>query len=85
VTAHALSGMPILRRADVEEAMRDDECGGSPHHLSILAAISLAAILVGCEKKQAAAPDIRPVRTVTVEPGAGAERTTLTGEIRAPV
>jgi hypothetical protein len=78
--------MPILRRADVEEAMRDDECGGgAPHHLSILAAISLAAILVGCEKKQAAAPDIRPVRTVTVEPGAGAERTTLTGEIRAPV
>lgn len=28
MTAHALSGMPILRRADVEEAMRDDECGG---------------------------------------------------------
>ena|SRR5258706_14432271 len=40
-------------------------------------------ILVGCGKKEAAEPDIRPVRTVTVEPGDGTERTTLTGEIRA--
>jgi RND family efflux transporter MFP subunit len=49
--------------------------------LSILLAISLVAI--GCDKKKAAEADIRPVRTITVEPGAGAEVTTLTGEIRA--
>jgi RND family efflux transporter MFP subunit len=39
--------------------------------------------LVGCDEKATVEADIRPVRTVTVEPGAGAERTTLTGEIRA--
>jgi membrane fusion protein, multidrug efflux system len=50
---------------------------------SILVAMSLVAILVGCDEKKAAEPDIRPVRTTTVEPGAGAEVITLTGEIRA--
>jgi RND family efflux transporter MFP subunit len=41
------------------------------------------AILAGCNKKDATEPDIRPVRSVTVVPGTGAEMTTLTGEIRA--
>jgi RND family efflux transporter MFP subunit len=50
---------------------------------SILVTMSLVAILVGCDEKKAAEPDIRPVRTATVEPGAGAEVITLTGEIRA--
>src|SRR2546423_7401727 len=49
----------------------------------ILVALSLVAILVGCDEKATVEADIRPVRTITVEPGAGAERTTLTGEIRA--
>ncbi len=40
-------------------------------------------MLAGCEKKKADEPDIRPVRTVTVEPGDGKELKTLTGEIRA--
>lgn len=52
-------------------------------HRSILGAILLVAILVGCDKKEAPEPDIRPVRAITVEPGANAELTTLTGEIRA--
>jgi RND family efflux transporter MFP subunit len=52
-------------------------------HLAILVAISLVVILVGCRKKEAVEADIRPVRTITVEPRAGAETTTLTGEVRA--
>jgi RND family efflux transporter MFP subunit len=52
-------------------------------HRSIVIAISFIAILGGCDKKKVAEPDIRPVRTSTVEPGAGTEKTTLTGEIRA--
>jgi RND family efflux transporter MFP subunit len=48
-----------------------------------LMVLPLLLILGGCRKKEAAEPDIRPVRTVTVEPGDGAEMTTLTGEIRA--
>jgi RND family efflux transporter MFP subunit len=52
-------------------------------HLAILVAISLVVILVGCRKKENVEADIRPVRTITVAPGAGAELTTVTGEIRA--
>jgi multidrug efflux pump subunit AcrA (membrane-fusion protein) len=52
-------------------------------HLSILVAISLAAIVGGCRKKAVVDVDVRPVRTIAVEPGAGTEKTTLTGEIRA--
>lgn len=62
---------------------RETRRRGVRRHLSILVALSLVAIVAGCEKKTAAEADIRPVRTVTVEPGAGAEQTTLTGEIRA--
>jgi membrane fusion protein, multidrug efflux system len=52
-------------------------------HLAILVAISLVVILVGCRKTEPVGADIRPVRTITVAPGSGAELTTLTGEIRA--
>jgi len=52
-------------------------------HFWLLVAIPLVAILAGCDKKKAAEPDIRPVRTITVATEAGAETTTLAGEIRA--
>jgi RND family efflux transporter MFP subunit len=52
-------------------------------HRLILGAVLLVAILAACDKKEPPAPDIRPVRATTVEPGANAELTTLTGEIRA--
>ena len=48
-----------------------------------LIVLPLIVILGGCDKKEAAAPDVRPVRTVTVAPGDGLQRITLTGEIRA--
>src|SRR6185312_13430544 len=43
----------------------------------------MIATLAGCDRKEDAPPDIRPVRTVTVEPGASAITNTLTGEVRA--
>jgi membrane fusion protein, multidrug efflux system len=49
----------------------------------ILLAISFMLLLVACSKKEAAEPDIRPVRAVTVDLDEAAERATLTGEIRA--
>lgn len=49
----------------------------------IVLVIALTLPLASCGKKEAAEPDIRTVRTVTVAPGNGTERTTLTGEIRA--
>lgn len=39
--------------------------------------------LAGCDDKSAMAPDIRPVRAITVQPGASTELPTLTGEIKA--
>jgi RND family efflux transporter MFP subunit len=46
---------------------------------------TLAAVLAlaGCDDKDPPAPDIRPVRTITVQPGASADLTSLTGEIKA--
>jgi RND family efflux transporter MFP subunit len=52
-------------------------------HRLILIAMALVTILAGCDKKKVVEPDIRPVRASVVEPGAGAETITLTGEIRA--
>ena len=45
--------------------------------------ILVAASVAGCSKKVARTPDPRPVRTVTVEPRAGGETVSLTGQIRA--
>jgi RND family efflux transporter MFP subunit len=50
---------------------------------SMLCAILLVATLAGCDRKAPPAPDIRPVRAITVEPGANAELTSITGEVRA--
>ena len=54
--------------------------------LRITAAISvfvLISALTACKKEEkAAVPDIRPVRTVTVEPREGGDTVSLTGEIQ---
>lgn len=52
------------------------------HHLA-LGALLLVTFLAGCDKEEPAAPDIRPVRAITVDAPAGSETTTLTGDIRA--
>jgi RND family efflux transporter MFP subunit len=49
----------------------------------ILTAVLVAAALAGCEKKQPAAAQVRPVRTVTVERSAEGETVSLTGKVRA--
>jgi RND family efflux transporter MFP subunit len=46
-------------------------------------AVALILVAAGCKKpEQVAAPDIRPVRTVTVEPREAGETLSLTGEIQ---
>ena len=57
--------------------------GGPGWRRLSLASFMIVVALGGCDRKEEAPPDIRPVRTVTVEPGTGTETTTLTGEIRA--
>ena len=45
--------------------------------------LALISVLTACKKEEkAAAPDIRPVRTVTVEPREGGDTVSLTGEIQ---
>jgi RND family efflux transporter MFP subunit len=51
--------------------------------LSILAAVLIATTVAGCDKPASQTSEARPVRTVTVERGAGGETTSLTGHIRA--
>ncbi len=51
--------------------------------LSILAAALIATTITGCDKPAQQTSEARPVRTVTVERGAGGETTSLTGHIRA--
>jgi len=49
-----------------------------------IAALILVSAASACHKEEkAATPDIRPVRTVTVEPSEGGETVSLTGEIQA--
>ena len=60
--------------------------GPMPFRRLSLAAVSVLvviSVLVACKKEEkTAAPDIRPVRTVTVEPSAAGETVSLTGEIQ---
>jgi len=51
----------------------------------LLSLTSLLALvmLAGCDNKDPPKPDIRPVRTVTVQPGASTDLISLTGEIKA--
>ena len=48
-----------------------------------LALLSSHVILAGCDKSAKDEGDVRPVRSVVVEPGMGSDSTTVTGEIRA--
>jgi membrane fusion protein, multidrug efflux system len=51
--------------------------------LGTVCALVLLLALAACKKEEkAAAPDVRPVRTVTVEPREGGETVSLTGEIQ---
>src|SRR5438445_1827990 len=50
---------------------------------AVTGSLVLISGLTACKKEEkAAAPDIRPVRTVTVEPSAAGETVSLTGEIQ---
>lgn len=51
--------------------------------LLLLGALALPPGLAGCEKKPAPPPDVRPVRTAAVQPSAGGEPLSLTGQVRA--
>src|ERR1700758_2294656 len=57
-----------------------------PQRLLSSAAIGVFVLVLAvaaCKKEEkTAAPDIRPVRTVTVEPSEGGETVSLTGEIQ---
>src|SRR5688572_18227596 len=48
-----------------------------------VAAITTAVLLSACQDQAPPAPDIRPVRTVTVERKAGEDSVSLTGQVRA--
>jgi len=51
---------------------------------TVLSALALSALLVGCRPdSEAAAPQVRPVRTVTVEKHEAGSPVTLTGRIEA--
>jgi RND family efflux transporter MFP subunit len=52
-------------------------------HLLQLTPLLGIMLLACCDDERAPSPDIRPVRTITVQPGAGSELPTLTGEIKA--
>jgi multidrug efflux pump subunit AcrA (membrane-fusion protein) len=49
----------------------------------IVVAALIAAVVAGCDKPVPPAPQVRPVRAVTVERQAEAETVSLTGHIRA--
>jgi len=49
----------------------------------MLAAALIAMTVAGCDKPAPSTSEARPVRTLTVERGAGGETTSLTGHIRA--
>jgi RND family efflux transporter MFP subunit len=49
----------------------------------IAVAALIAATLAGCDKPAPATPQVRPVRTITIERGAEGEIVSLTGQVRA--
>lgn len=55
----------------------------SKPRIAIVAAILIAATVAGCDQPAPPTPQARPVRTVTVVPGAEGETVSLTGQIRA--
>jgi RND family efflux transporter MFP subunit len=56
---------------------------GRSFRLSVAVVVALFCALTACKKQEAAAPqEVRPVRTVTVEPKEAGETVSLTGEIQ---
>ena len=56
--------------------------GSLPGFAGALALAGVVAIAACGREEEAAAPEIRPVRTVTVQPRQGGETVSLTGEIQ---
>jgi membrane fusion protein, multidrug efflux system len=55
-----------------------------PANLNVLRAVALLILLTACgEAEEAAAPEARPVRVVTIEERAGGDTVSLTGTVRA--
>lgn len=55
-----------------------------PAHTNIWRALSLLTLVAGCEPSaELAAPEIRPVRVVTIEEQAGGDTVSLTGTVQA--
>src|SRR6516164_5895422 len=56
---------------------------GRSFRFSVAVVVALFCALTACKKQEAAAPqEIRPVRTVTVEPKEAGDTLSLTGEIQ---
>src|SRR5215472_7524079 len=87
---------PGLRRGD-ELGIVDRRGGGCPKGagmassrflrcfrvIAVVGVLAVIPALTACKKEEkAAAPDIRPVRTVTVEPKQAGDTLSLTGEIQ---
>src|SRR5467141_1744839 len=75
------SAVPMMSGTDF---VRERSTRSLSFGLGTVCALVLLLALAACKKEEkAAAPDIRPVRTVTVEPSEGGETVSLTGEIQA--
>src|SRR6266436_8852870 len=73
--------VPMMSKTDLLE-QRSTRC--VLFALGKIGALVLLVVLAACKKEEkAATPDIRPVRTVIVEPSEGGETVSLTGEIQA--
>src|SRR6266478_7280812 len=74
------SAVPMMSGTDF---VRERSTRSLSFGLGTVCAIVLISALAACKKEEkAAAPDIRPVRTVTVEPREGGDTVSLTGEIQ---
>src|SRR5438552_5168859 len=74
-----LMGVPMISKIGPV----NDRSTRSPFVSGAISAFVLMLVLMACHKEEkASAPNIRPVRTVTVEPSEAGETVSLTGEIK---
>src|SRR5438105_1170414 len=74
------SGVPMVSRMGF---VNDRFSRSLPFASGAIGALVLMLGMTACQKEEkAAAPNIRPVRTVTVEPSEAGETVSLTGEIK---